>query len=77
MSYTVSTRWTLRRPDNSLVANVLECSEEWSWIVGCHFGGVLPSQLTDQNREFIEQKKAEGYRAVEVMLIPVPEARGR
>lgn len=77
MSHTVPTRWTLRRPDNSLVANVLECSEDFAWIVGCHFGPILPSQLTDQNYAFIEQKKDEGYRAVEVMLIPVPEARGR
>ena len=77
MSRTVPTRWVLQYPNGQFAANLLECSEEWAWIVGCMFGPVMPSDLTEEHRRIIAQKKADNFSVVEVMLIPVSEANGR
>ena len=71
-------RWCIQAPNGNWVNNVLEISEAWAWVVLCEFPAARsPSKLTDRDLACIHRKQAQGYRAVEVRLIPVLEARDR
>jgi hypothetical protein len=70
----IGERWVIVFPDSAglecIAGNVLEVSEGFDWCVVMNFRK-LPSNLTAQQRAWIDVRKREGYRAVKVKLVEV------